>query len=208
MIDEDLPVNIVAAKSGVVRRTEAYAGKLVVEPGQIVSRGDLLVSGVLDGSGEDVSFTHARGKIYAETFFTEVFEVMKEEDIKKETGKSITKNYLKLFGWTLPLFISLPINGEYRISVSESPVCLFGSELPFSLIQKRYDELQTMKTVRDKASAEYSLEQQRDNYRDTQLADVEVLSEETTLSELNDRYRLTVDYTCLENIALEQKLFQ
>jgi len=208
VIDDDLPVNIIALKSGVVRRTEAYEGKLVVEPGQIVSHGDLLISGVLDGSEEKVTFTHARGKIYAETFFTETFEVMKEENVTRETGKRITRNYLKLFEWTLPLFLSLPVNGEYRISVNVSPVCLFGNELPFSLLQKHYDELQTTKVIYDKDSAEYYLEQRRKNYRDTQLSDVDILSEEVSFSELDDRYRLTVDYTCLENIALEQKLFQ
>lgn len=208
IIDQDAAANVIASKAGVVRRTEVYSGKQVVEVGDVVAKGDLLVSGALDGNPNQVEFKHARAKIFAETYFDETFEVMKSETSKAKTGNQFDRNYLVVFGCKIPLFIALPLSGEYETTVSESPVSLFGMGLPLSIETLHYEEYESDQVSYDAESAKAKLEEINENYKTTQLEGIEILSEETEFVELEDRFQLKASFICYENIALEQKLFQ
>ncbi len=208
IIDETTSVNVVASKAGVVRKTEVYSGKQIVEVGTVVSKGDLLVSGILDGNPDQVEFKHARAKIFAETYFDETFEVLKSETVKTKTGKQFDRNYLSLFGFKVPLFLAFPLSEEHEITVINTPVCLFGMELPISIQTLHYEEYELETVNYDRASAEAKLKEINENYKTSQLEGAEILKEEAAFTELEDRFQLKVSFTCYENIALEQKLFQ
>lgn len=208
ILDESTPCNVVAAKSGVVRRTEVYSGKPVVEIGSVVAKGDLLVSGVMDTAADSVRFKHARAKIFAETYFDESFEVLKSETQKIETGNGFDRNYLNVFGFKLPLFVAFPLEGEYRTAVVEHPLHLFGMQLPFGIQTIRYEEFKTETVEYNAESAQVKLNEIYDNYKATQLKDIQILEESPEFVELEDRYVLKASFVCYEDIALEQKLLQ
>ncbi|MGI5895740.1 MAG: sporulation protein YqfD [Oscillospiraceae bacterium] len=208
ILDETTPCNIVATKSGVVRRTEIYTGQSVVDVGSVVSKGDLLVSGVVDNASEEILFKHARAKIFAETYFDESFEVLKTETKKVDAGNAFDHHFLNLFGFKIPLFVAFPLEGEYRTTVTETPAHLFGLQLPFGLQTIHYEEYATETTAYNAEEAQARLYEIYESYKQTQLADIEILEETPEFTELEDRYVLKVSMVCFENIALEQKLFQ
>ncbi len=208
IIDEDVAVNVIASKAGVIRKTEVYSGKSVIEVGNVVAKGDLLVSGVLDSNPNQVEFKHARAKIYAETYFDETFEVLKTETTKVNTGNQFERNYFVLFGCKIPLFLAFPLSGEYETSVINTPIHLFGVELPLSVQTLHYEEYKTETVTYDQESAKAKLNGIFTNYKETQLNEIQILNEEIEFIELEDRYQLKANFTCYENIALEQKLFQ
>lgn len=208
VIDKDAAVNVVASKAGVIRKTEIYAGKSVIEVGNVVAKGDLLVSGILDNDPNKIEFKHARAKIFADTYFDEIFEVLKEEKIKTKTGNAFDRNYIVLFGCKIPLFIAFPVSGEYETTISVTALHLFGMELPISLQSVHYEECKTQTNIYDRESAKKELNDIFSNYKTTQLTNAELLNEETEFIELKDRYQLKVSFVCYENIALEQRMFQ
>ena len=61
------PANLVAAADGQIEELELYRGKAVVEVGQPVQKGDLLVSGIYDSQTLGYRYTRAAGKVLART---------------------------------------------------------------------------------------------------------------------------------------------
>ena len=66
VLDRRSPVNVVAARAGVLTRVQAEAGNCLCAPGQAVTAGELLVSAYTD-FGFKTQVTAARAEIYAET---------------------------------------------------------------------------------------------------------------------------------------------
>lgn len=77
ILDRSQPADVVARRDGVVVRVDCQGGRQVVQPGQAVLEGEVLLSGLLinergDGSGEVVSTKQimARGEVWALTRHT------------------------------------------------------------------------------------------------------------------------------------------
>lgn len=60
------PVNVVAARDGVIRSVSALNGTAVVEPGDAVLAGQMLISGITSWENRS-QITHAAGEVYALT---------------------------------------------------------------------------------------------------------------------------------------------
>ena len=67
LVDPGQICNIVAAQAGLITQMRVYAGAGTVEPGQAVTAGQLLVSGVVDHP-TTTQLTHALGEIFARTW--------------------------------------------------------------------------------------------------------------------------------------------
>ncbi|MCI6885845.1 MAG: sporulation protein YqfD [Lachnospiraceae bacterium] len=108
---EHEPGDLVAAKDGTVTRMIVRKGKALVEPGEEVVKGQVLISGeipILDDAGEPVKYQYVRadGDIYARTYQTyqERLPVLTSRRVK--TGKIRKGVRLQIgplsFLWMLP----------------------------------------------------------------------------------------------------------
>ena len=68
--DPYTPANVVAAKAGLVTEVRAFNGKNCVLEGDMVTEGQLLISGVSDGRFGGVRFMHATGEVWGRTWYT------------------------------------------------------------------------------------------------------------------------------------------
>ncbi|MBQ4121091.1 MAG: sporulation protein YqfD, partial [Clostridia bacterium] len=64
---DPVPSNIVATKSGIVRRIEVESGVAMVKEGSVVNEGQLLISGVNQLRDESYIYQPAKGKVFVET---------------------------------------------------------------------------------------------------------------------------------------------
>ena len=69
LLKDNETCNVVAAKDGLILRVEALDGKAAVIPGSTVSRGQLLISGVVDSDRSGVRLLHGMGRVYARTWY-------------------------------------------------------------------------------------------------------------------------------------------
>ena len=67
LVEPGAVCNVVAGQAGLVTRLRVYAGAALVEPGQAVEAGQLLVSGVVEHA-VTTRLTHAMAEVYARTW--------------------------------------------------------------------------------------------------------------------------------------------
>ena len=65
--EDESPCDVVAAEGGIIQRVELEAGNVLVTAGQVVGKGDLLVSGIFDSAWLGFRLTAAKAKVYART---------------------------------------------------------------------------------------------------------------------------------------------
>ena len=61
--------NVVAKKSGVIKKIYAEDGLKMVEPNTYVNKGDVIISGAITKDEEVKKYVHAKGKVYAEVWY-------------------------------------------------------------------------------------------------------------------------------------------
>ena len=128
--------NLVATEDGVIKHIDVKSGNCIVKVGDIVRKGDVLVSGIIENlSG--TRFVQSRGEIIAETE-TEI--TLKESFVKKEAlpnGKVKTKRVLEFFTLKIPLYLGAE-KGLYETENSVWQFRLFSQNLPIKIYSKKF----------------------------------------------------------------------
>ncbi|MBE7030079.1 MAG: sporulation protein YqfD [Ruminococcaceae bacterium] len=105
MVDKSEPCNIVARRGGLLTEVAVTEGEKMVSVGDVVSEGELLVSGVTDSKYEGVRFLHSMGSIRARTWYEKEGEFPPVRVEFQKTGKKISKNTINFFGFEVKLYL-------------------------------------------------------------------------------------------------------
>ena len=105
MVDVDTPCNLVAAKAGVVVRTEITQGFGLVRAGDAVEAGDMLVSGMVFSDKVGYRLVHSAGRIFARTAYQLEYEVPYAQTQRVRTGEEYTLKKLRLFNFHINLYL-------------------------------------------------------------------------------------------------------
>ena len=102
IIDLETPCNIVSEIDGEILQIVAHAGTPATKTGNAVTKGDLLISGIIEKPDGSSEFIHARGSAVIRTNKNISVNIPHNTVIKKVSG--IKKTYtLKIFGLSIPL---------------------------------------------------------------------------------------------------------
>ena len=205
--DDSVPHNIVAKENGIVRYVEFHRGEGLVKAGDMVLKGDLLASGVVENKA-GTHFVHARGKVVAEVERSIRIEVPLEVSVKKTTGRVFKEKSLKILGFSLNFFKNT--GKEYPMCdriYSESRLRLNDSiELPVSVAETVWSEYE-YETVR--ISVE---EAEREAYRRlrAECAEAtrtgELLTREINAGQSGDAFVIDCRLGVLTDIAEESEI--
>lgn len=206
MEDEDTPSNLVAKKDGIIKYTEIYSGQKIVKQGDIVSAGDLLVSGIQEDQFQQTHFYPSRGKVIAETYQTKRFSQPLQFSDKQYTGQVKKRHYLDLFGLKVPMFLAFHMEGTFERSQQYAPLVLFQKQFPLGWYTLEYKEFQTVQKKYTTQEAEKILLQQIDAYETKELNNIKVISKEMEKTEGENVYEISIAYTFEEDIAKEEKI--
>ena len=206
IIDNQTPCNLIARKDGIIRYMEIYEGEKIVKVKDSVSKGDLLVSGVTEDKFQQTRLLHADGKVIAETYSSKTFSLTLKTEEKIYTGAEKTRSCLNLFGFKLPLFIALPMEGTFEKELIQQPFCLFGKQLPIGLEKLKYKEYQLIKKTYTAEEAEKILMNQISEFEKEEWKNAEIISREIQKTENNGAFVIKVDYICEEDIAQKEEI--
>ena len=141
LLDEDTPADIVAATDGIIEDIHADTGRALFADGDIVAKGEVLISGTLDlnepvGSSVDLGYllVHAAGDVSARTWRTLEETVPLTVQVKEYTGEESQGYRLKILWFDMDFFENSSISqGRYDKITETSELTLFGRSLPASL---------------------------------------------------------------------------
>lgn len=134
--DNSIPTNLISDCDGVITHIDVTAGNCLVKVGDVVKRGDLLVSGVVETESE-TRFVHSMGEITAITERAITFDEALEAEALIPTGKVKTKSVLQFFTFKIPLFLGKETE-RYTSKTTVKTAKLFSENLPIKLYTKRY----------------------------------------------------------------------
>ncbi|GGH84974.1 hypothetical protein JOD43_003223 [Pullulanibacillus pueri] len=197
------PRDLVATKEGTIQRVYVEKGQSMVEPDQVVQKGDTLVSGTI-GKTEDPGFVSAKGKVIAETWYHSTTEVPLDTSYQTYTGSTYTKHQLTLFGWDAPLWglKSKPFD-KYKKEVNRKKLHFLFWDLPISYKKTEYREYD--KTSRPLTETE-ALTIGKTDAKNHLLAGLpegsKVINEKVRTKRIKDgKLMLTIFFTVHEDIA-------
>lgn len=132
IIDTRTPVNIVADKKGEIVLIKGYSGVNAVREGDNVTKGSLLISGVVKNFDGSEYFTHAKGEVFAKTKNNEKITLPYKNKIFV-TAQKKNRYYLYVFSLKIPLGVKT--QGQF---ITENSKLLKSGEtvLPFGIIRE------------------------------------------------------------------------
>jgi similar to stage IV sporulation protein len=199
------PCNVIAVKSGVIVETEVYRGRLLVEIGSGVNRGDVVVSGVVEDGGGNVILSHASAKIIAECEENAEFFVPFTSLERRRNGRTTENNSILFLGHSFPLFMfgDTPENAVY--SAQTRAPTFFGLRLPYRLRTEIYAHYDYIEVTIGQAEALERLRRQIELYRLNFYGDSEIISFEERFLICEDGIKAEVHVVYRTNIA-EQRI--
>lgn len=148
-IKSNVPCNIVADKKAIIQKVIAKNGKALVKNGDIVKKGQILISGKIEDERlEEPLLVHSNGEVMGKTNYTNIMKEPIEKIIKEETGKSHVVRELKLGSKSISVAEgSIPF--KYYVEKVNRNALIDNSiiSLPFELVTHKYCEV-THKSIK------------------------------------------------------------
>jgi similar to stage IV sporulation protein len=199
--------NLVAERDGLIVSYSIGSGHAAVKPGEVVTRGALLVSGIMPRKDGSSSLTRARGAVYAKTRreYTAAVPLVREQKIAADTvdgGK-----YLKFFSSLIKISLnSGNLPAFYDKIVDSRRIVLPGDiELPVYIITEQLVSYTTMPYTMTEEEAARLAWKQVVSFVETELGDCELISSDIDEGMGDDGvYRIKCVFECLEDIATER----
>ncbi len=146
-VNKDYPCNIIAKKKGVIVKVIAKNGKSVVEAGEIVDEGQILITGILKNEITNMYLSvHSEGEVLALTRYSSTVseEIIKTEE--KLTGKEYSQKGLEIMDKGIKFIKGdIPFT-NYREEVKKRSVFKLdklGVEFPIMIVEYIYKEVET-----------------------------------------------------------------
>lgn len=203
--DDDIPVNIIASRYGVIRKMDVFDGQDAVKVGDAVMKGDLLVSAVYEDRHNKLTLKHARANIIAETDYSIEVEFPLEQIIEKR-GNINKKTYeIDFMGLKIKLG-NIKNQSDYIVEEEEFDLRFLWIKLPINLIIKRYYDVKyntiTYNFEQGREGAYQLLEHEEEEI----FKNAKIISRKDTEKIKDNKYIIIADYICLMDIGQEQAL--
>ena len=206
-IDHSGAVDIVAARDGLVKSITAQSGKVLVQTGAAVLKGQVLVSGVtVIGepwyTEEKHLLSHARAQIIAETRHTFTARCPLQTEGVRETPIGVRRE-LYVLGLRIPLSLNGARDGD-AAETDRKQLKILGKALPVWVDTQRCTENETVTVTFTEAEATRRAQEKVRQLQENYLAQGgRILSEETEILRKNGSIYVSAHCVLEEDIAQE-----
>lgn len=200
-----IPSNLKADSDGIIKSIEVISGVANVKVGDVVRKGDLLVSGVIEYQDMHTEFVRSRGKITAEVEKSFSVKQPLKISVKKRTGKKQKRTVLEIFGIKIPLYFGR-INKPYESEKTEIKTEKNNAYLPIRLISKSFyyteEKMYTISENEAKNLALTELESEINDY----LNGGKISDKKISYIIEKDNIVVSAKIKCEKSIIFEEKL--
>jgi similar to stage IV sporulation protein len=203
MTPTNMPCNVVSTKNAqIVKIKSVPMGQLKPMLYDTVKKGELLVSGVIEGKLHNVYYVHSMAEIvgrYEEKInFTQPLK-----DTELSYGNMTDHRSLWFFGLRIPLYPGKLRTDNAEIEETISYVNLFSLELPVGIVHTEITPLFETERIFTPAEAEAVLSEKLARYEMNFYTDegVEIIDRKTSFSETADGIKITAEYVLESDIC-------
>lgn len=213
-IDETGWFDIVAQADGIITHIEPEQGDALVGDGDVVAKGDVLISGTVTlepplYSDRPARYyqTHARGRVWARTWRTLTATIPVETEVKDYTGAEKSVWSVNFFGRRMKIFgntgISWPMYD--KITTVRPATLPGGRELPLALHRETYREYLPRTVEVDREAAQALLEERLQKQLAALIGEDGTVETTRFSSRVTDgQLEVTLTAQCLEEIGRER----
>lgn len=197
------PSNIKAAIEGKIKKINVTSGNVAVKVGDTVSKGDILVSGIVENMSSTV-FVHSSGEIIAETkrVFSASGDFIQQKNL--ETGETVTRYSIQFFNIKIPLYLG-EIGQNYNYNYTIKNFEMFGEKIPIKIAKEQYNLIQSTKKRLNKSELEEKLHSDiKNQLNNFNFINVSQIDKEVVYTDKGMLLKIT--YVCEENIAQQSKI--
>lgn len=136
MINDEEYCNIVSTKDAQIVKISAQNGVPVVKVDDIVTKGDILIAGWIEGKYTGTRYVHAEGEVQAKVWYTEKERIPLNQVIESDTGNTENKYKIKINNFQINLFKTLSKFEKYDTIETCNQIQIFSNfYLPIELIK-------------------------------------------------------------------------
>ena len=136
MINDEEYCNIVATKDAQIVKVSAQNGVPAVKVDDIVTKGDILIAGWIEGKYTGTRYVHAEGEVQAKVWYTEKEKIPLNQVIESNTGNMENKYKIKINNFEINLFKTLSKFEKYDTIETCNQIQIFSNfYLPIEIIK-------------------------------------------------------------------------
>lgn len=160
LVRDDDYTHVTASRDALVTKVEALRGQACIKPGDTVQRGEMLISGVVDGAWGGVYRVHGCGRVYGRTWYTLTLTEPLTCEKKSPGGQKRTVHWLT---WGKKA-IKIPPGGSAwqencdKITLYRELSLPFGISLPAAWVSETFTKKDTLTVSRSAAQAQKAAE--------------------------------------------------
>ncbi len=209
MVDKTTPSDLIAKKDSVIQSITAEVGTPMVQSGDVVKKGALLISSeVIIAAGEEAEvgreYVHARGTILGKVWYTLEEKVALQNTEKKYTGEE-KKDKSLLIGDVVLNVIQPNMEGTYeKQKTGGSQFAIGDFQLPLAWVEETYKQYETVVKEKTEEEAKKEVEELLKK-KATEMVEGEIENIEITYHIEQDSVVGTAMITALEEISEEQR---
>ena len=207
IVEKDEICNIIATKPGVIEKIIARSGNAVVKKGDVVDKGDLLISGIIGSEHIEDMFVHSEGEVYARVWFSQKIEVPLYEKKVTYTGKE--KNVYGTNLKNIKFFLGkLSTNyKEYDTILNEKSLSVGKIKTNVKFYEYIIREKNTQIIERTNQEAiDYAIEILKKDLNENLNSDIILINERKLISNNTDSVQVELIYECLQQIGTKEKI--
>lgn len=208
IIDEKDYSNIVSNKSGIITKIIAQNGTALVNVGDEVKEGQILIKGIMEGKYTGVRCVHSLGEVEAIIKYSKTKKIPLKTTEKVNTGKKETKYKIKINNFQINFYKTLSKFKFYDTIETEKKFKIFSNlYLPISVIKitnQEFEEIEKQYTVEEATEIgtrelEQEIEQEIGTGKNIIGKNAEVVKTE-------EYVEVSVTYEVIENIGMQEKI--
>lgn len=209
VVDNDAPVSLYAGASGFILDMEVLGGEARVAPGDLVTEGDLLVSGAMTDLGGGIRPAHALGSIRARTLYELTAQQPLSRTVKTQSGRAKSRWALVAGKKRINFYQSSGISDtecdkiyfEYAFSIPG----VF--RLPVSLVREQVQPFETEEISVSQDAARAALEQALMQQLQARIGeDGAIVSSAFTAAERDGALIVTLRAECEQEIGVSRDI--
>ena len=207
IINDDEYCNIVADKNAMILKVSAQNGTPLVKEGDIVTNGDVIVAGWMEGKYTGKQYVHAQAEIQAKVWYTTTEKVYLQETKKVETGEAKSSYSVKINNFQINLLKTLPKFEKYDTIEENKKLKLFSNfYLPFELVKYTYKEYKEEQVVHSIEEAkQIGIDRAKESLQE-KIDGKEILDKQVKVRTEKDYIEVEVTYEVKENIGIKEKI--